>query len=242
MEVRMFKKILLTGLCLSTAVFAAEQQKDFEMHGELSYVKTSGNSDTETFATKIEAKKKLELNRLFGKGEFLYGKTDDKENTNKLYLLGRWERLLSDRLFFFLQGDYLRDKFSGYDYQTTWSGGFGYDIIKTKKHYLKGLAAVGYTFEDFKTGGSDDYTTGTIELDYNWQILDNLKFIEEFKYRVNLEDTETYFINSDTGIQVKINSHFSLGVGYRIAYQNNPPSDDIEKTDTTFLTSLIIDY
>ncbi len=237
----MFKRTFLIILGLPISVFAVSTNS-YVLHGELSYVKTSGNSNTETFATKIQLKKEFKLNRFFGKGEFFYGKTNNKENTNKLYLLGRWERLLGDRLFVFLQGDYLRDKFSGYNYQTTWSGGLGYDVIKTKKHYLKGLTSIGYTFEDFKTGGSNDYTTGTVEIDYSWYILDNLKFIEEFKYRVNLEDTKTYFINSDTGIQVKINSHLSLGIGYRIAYQNNTPSPDVKKTDTTFLTSLIIDY
>ncbi|MBK3332801.1 DUF481 domain-containing protein [Persephonella atlantica] len=230
---------VLTGI---SAISYAQEEKPLKLHGELSYVKTSGNSKTETFATKLEVLKVYIKNRLTGKGEFLYGKTNNTENTNKLYLLGRWERLFNEKLFGFLQGDYLKDKFSGYDYRTVWSAGIGYDIIKTEKHYLKGLISIGYTFEDFKTGGSNDYTTGTAELDYTWQILENLKFKEEFRYRTNLEDTNVYFVNSDSSVQVKINAHFSLGVGYKIAYQNRPPSPGIKKTDTTFLTSLIVDF
>ncbi|WP_456382863.1 DUF481 domain-containing protein [Persephonella sp.] len=219
-----------------------EEKKDWKIHGELSYVKTSGNSKTETFATRVEANWKKTVNRLIGKGSFLYGKTDGTENTNKLYLLGRWERLLTERLFGFLQGDYLKDKFSGYNYKTVWSAGLGYDILKTEHHTLKGLAALGYTFSDYKAGKNKTYTTGTAELDYKWKIRENLTFKQMLNYQVNLESTSVYFLKSDSSLQVKINANFALGVGYRVFYQNKPPSPDIKKTDTTFLTSLIIDF
>ncbi|WP_293443712.1 DUF481 domain-containing protein [Persephonella sp.] len=231
----------LTALAVSNS-FAQEEKAEWKTHGELSYVKTSGNSDTETFATKIETNWKKTVNRFLGKGEFLYGKTNNKENTNKLYLLGRWERLLNERLFGFVQGDYLRDKFSGYNYKTIWSAGLGYDIIKTEKHALKGLASLGYTFSDYKNGKNKDYTTGSAEFDYRWKIRENLTFKQLLRYDTNLEDTNVYFIKSDSSLAVKINAHFSMGIGYKVAYQNKPPSPDIEKTDTTFLTSLIVDF
>ncbi|WP_297473354.1 DUF481 domain-containing protein [Persephonella sp.] len=231
----------LTALAVSNS-FAKEGKAEWKTHGELSYVKTSGNSDTETFATKIETNLKKTVNRFLGKGEFLYGKTNNKENTNKLYLLGRWERLLNERLFGFVQGDYLRDKFSGYNYKTIWSAGLGYDIIKTEKHALKGLASLGYTFSDYKNGKNKDYTTGSAEFDYRWKIRENLTFKQLLRYDTNLEDTNVYFIKSDSSLAVKINAHFSMGIGYKVAYQNKPPSANIEKTDTTFLTSLIVDF
>ncbi|WP_457625945.1 DUF481 domain-containing protein [Persephonella sp.] len=239
------KKIGILGAVVCfLSIASGEENNDYQWktHGELSYVKTSGNSDTETFATKIETNLKKSVNRFLGKGEFLYGKTDNRENTNKLYLLGRWERLLNKRLFGFLQGDYLRDKFSGYDYKTIWSAGLGYDILKTEKHTLKGLISLGYTLSQYKKDGSKDYTTGTTEIDYRWNIRENLTFKQLLRYDVNLENTDIYFLKSDSSVAVKINAHFSMGVGYKVAYQNKPPSPDIEKTDTTFLTSLIVDF
>ncbi|NPA57934.1 MAG: DUF481 domain-containing protein [Aquificae bacterium] len=235
---------ILSGVVLFAGFSAGEeaQDKDWKVHSELSYVKTSGNSDTEAFATKLEANWERTVNRLLGKGSFFYGKSDGRETANKLYLLGRWERLLTERLFAFVQGDYLKDKFSGYDYKTVWSAGLGYDIIKTDAHYLKGLAALGYTFSDYKTGGTDSYTTGLAELDYTWKIMENLLFKQLLGYQVNLENTDIYFIKSDSSLQVKINANFALGIGYKVFYQNKPPTKDIDKTDTVFLTSLIVDF
>ncbi len=235
----MKKLFLFLFIFAVSPVFAKDRWK---IHSEVSYVKTSGNSDTETLSVKTEVKKEEVINRYSFKGEFLYGKTDNKENTNKFYLLGRWERLLTKKLFGFIQGDYLRDRFSGFDYRTVWGFGLGYDFIKTKKHQLKGLVSLGYTFEDLKSGATDDYTSGKAEILYQWNIRENLKFKEDLNYLQSFKEYKIYYINSSTGLEVKINAHFSLGVGYKIAYQHSPPSTGIKKTDTTFLTSLIYDY
>ena len=220
----------------------AQETEGWKTHSEVSYVKTSGNSDTETLALKIEAKKSSIPDRYYTKGEFLYGKADNQENTNRLYLLGRIERLFTGKLFGFIQGDYLQDRFSGYDYRTVWGIGIGYDFIKTEKHYFKVLFSLGYTFEDLKSGGTNDYTSGKTEASYTWIIKENLKFKEDISYLQSFKELTVYFINSTTSLEVKINDHLSLGIGYKIAYQHSPPSPDYQKTDTTFLTSLIFDY
>ena len=235
------RKVVFVVLSLFSVSVASENHK-WKIHGELSYVKTSGNSETETFATKIEAKKDAFINRYNAKAEFLYGKTDNRENTNKLYLLGRWERLFTKRAFGFIQGDYLRDRFSGYNYRTVWGAGLGYDIIKSEKHYLKGLASIGYTLEDPENRGKNDFMSGKLELSYIWNIKENLRFKEDLDYLQSFKDKTVYYINSTTGLEVKINAHFSLGLAYKVNYQHRPPTQGIEKTDTTFLTSLVFDF
>jgi putative salt-induced outer membrane protein len=120
--------------------------------------------------------------------------------------------------------------------------GIGYDLISTEKHNLKSLLSLGYASQKYEDGGSEDYPNLRLDINYVWKILENLKFKEDFNYQTSLTDTSLYYVNSDSSVQVKINTHFSLGVGLKIAYQNKPPTDDIKKTDTTFLTSLIVDY
>jgi putative salt-induced outer membrane protein len=220
-------------------------------------------------SAKLNIAKEGDINRYFLKGNALYGREkveitknnevikEDQETKNKWSLNARWERILTKRLFGFLSADYIDDKFSGYDYRIGGGPGLGYDIVKTEDHNLKGLISLLYYYDRFyydspsdspnSNKTNEDYLSGKAQIDYTWQILENLTFDQIMDYLVSFEDTKgqennKYFIDSETALKVKVNEHISLGVSYIIAYQNLPPSDIEKHTDTTLLTSLIIDF
>ncbi|GBE36028.1 hypothetical protein BMS3Bbin07_00165 [bacterium BMS3Bbin07] len=84
--------------------------------------------------------------------------------------------------------------------------------------------------------------TGKVTLKYEWEILENLKFKEKLDYSVSFKNTDNFFIDSATSVEAKINRALSLGLSYVVKYQNLLPSPEIKHTDTTFLTTLIIDF
>jgi putative salt-induced outer membrane protein len=239
------KGILMFG----SIVYAQKEEKKpeevtWKMRAEFSYVKTSGNSDTETMSGKLETKREEALNRYYGKANVFRAEDKYNETANKWLVDGRWERVLSERLYGFLTANYLIDRFSGYKYRIGCGPGAGYEIVKTKDHTLKGSAAVLYYRDRYSEGPekSDDYVSGKAAINYEWQIFDNLKVKENAEYLVSFDDTHKYFINSETAVEVKIKEKISLGISYIINYQNEPPSTDIRHTDKIFLTSLIIDF
>ncbi len=231
-------------LALASVTFAKEgtDQKLWSVHVELSYVRTSGNVETQTLSQKAEIKREGKVNRLFFKNSTLYATQEEKETANRLNMTLRWERLFTERFFAFLTGGYQRDRFSGYEYRWNCGPGVGYDILKTEKHELKGLVSTLYYYNKLEEDGVDNYGTLKASAYYQWNILENLRFKESLSYLVDLADTRTYFINSETSLEVRINSFASLGVGYKVAYQNRPPSANVRRVDTTFSTSLIIDF
>lgn len=238
--------------------FSAQEQKDvsqWEKHLEFSYVITTGNTDSSNMSAKLDIAKERDKNRYFLKVNALYGEENDVETKNKWSLDTRWERIFTKRFFGFLSANYIEDKFSGYDYRVGGGPGLGYDIVKTEKHNLKGLISSLYYYDRFadpqdpneRSDTYDSYLSGKAEIDYKWQILENLTFDQTLNYLVPFENNENednnkYFIDSETALKVKVNKHISLGVSYIIAYQNLLPSPDKKHTDTTFLTSLIIDF
>jgi len=236
------------GAVLTGAIAVqAEEQKDqatWKTRIELSYVTTSGNTDTETLSGKLEAKKEEEINRYFLKGRGLRAEDKGEEIANKWLLDGRWERVLREKLFGFVTASYLKDKFSGYDYRITGGPGLGYDLIKTATHGLKGLISILYSYDKYTEADkrSDSYISRKLAINYVWLIRENLRFKENADYLVSFEDSDRYFINSETALEVKVNGTVSLGLSYAIAYQHKPPSPDIEDTDQILLTSLIIDF
>jgi putative salt-induced outer membrane protein len=247
--------LLMAILFGSRLSLSAQEQKDasqWKKHLEFSYVITTGNTDSSNMSAKLDVAKEGDINRYFLKGNALYGDENDEETKNKLSLATRWERIVTKRLFGFLSANYIEDKFSGYDYRIGGGPGLGYDIVKTKEHNLKGLISSVYYYDRFSNPQdtnerSDSYLSGKAEMDYTWQILENLTFDQTVEYLISFEDNENeeknkYFIDSETALKVKVNKHISLGVSYIVAYQNQPPSDIKKHTDTTFLTSLIIDF
>ena len=240
---RDMKRTLPLLLLLPTLTFPSEERKEkiWSVHIELSYVKTSGNVDTQTLSEKLELKRKGNTNRLYFRNYLLYATQEGKETASRLDVNGRWERLFTERFFGFLTAGYERDRFSGYEYRINGGPGIGYDLLKTKNHELKVLLSAPYYYNKVQNGPVDSYGTARAEVYYQWSILENLKLKQSTSYFLNLSDSKTYFLSSETSIEVRVNNHISLGVGYRLAYQNRPPEPGIKRTDTTFSTSLIID-
>ncbi|HIQ31294.1 MAG TPA: DUF481 domain-containing protein [Aquifex aeolicus] len=234
------KKSLILIVLTSLPLFGVEG-KPFSVRLELSYVNTSGNVETQTLSEKGEVEIKGIKNRLFMKNSFLYITRDGEESANRLEAEGRWEHLISERFFGFVMAGYLRDRFSGYEYRWNGGPGFGYDFLRGDKHELKVLLSYLYYYNRIEDGTLDNYPTLRAELRWKWSIYENLRLKKDLSYFVNLSDPQVYFINSETSLEVKIKGAFSLGVGYRLHYQNTPPEPGLERTDTTFSTSLILD-
>lgn len=233
------------ALALAAAALSAsaeEPKSPWKARAEASYVQTDGNTSTQTVAAKAEASYEPNPDRYYGKAAWMYGKDHRTTTSNKYFIDGRYERSITDRLFGFINANFSKDKFSGYDYQWYAGPGLGYEFIKTDNHHLKGLIGVLYSYDKFSAGSHESYAAGRASANYEWKISDTVKFKEAADYRVSLEDTNVYFFTSDTSLEVKMASNVSLGLGYLVSYRNDLPSGDLKHTDATFLTSLIVTF
>jgi putative salt-induced outer membrane protein len=224
-----------------TPARAADKDSPWKARSEMSFVRTGGNSDTQTFAGLGAISLSLTPNRYFLTATGLYSEDDNETSASRWRVGARYERALTQRLFAFAEANYLKDTFAGFDSKIELGPGLGYDIIKTKTHLLLGRASVLQTWDNTTDDKDDSYVTGKAILDYTWQILENLKFNQYLDYLVSFEDTNVYFMNSESKVEARLNSHISLATGYVVNYQNDPP-DDTDETDTRFFTSLIVDY
>ena len=187
---------------LGTPAGAAEAGKtEWKTRSELSYVRTTGNTDTQTFAGKIETSADATPNRYFAKAKGLYGKDSGTISTSQWIVAGRYERALSERMFGFLAADYLKDTFGGFDMRVTIGPGVGYDFLTGVVHNLKGLFSVVWVEEDRHAvpeprDDEESYAAGKIEGKYSWQVNESLRFKQDAGLEVSFEDTNVYFANS----------------------------------------------
>lgn len=220
---------------------AGAEAPEWKIRAEASYVRTTGNTDTQTLGAKIDASREGQPNRYYAKGQGLFAEDDGDQTASRWLAQGRYERTITERFFGFLAATYLRDKFGGYEYRVTVGPGVGYDFLTGPAHKLKGLLGVLWAYDKFEEEGSDSYAVGDASLDYGWQIRENLKFQQFVGYQQSMEDSSVYFAKSETGFEVKATDRISLGLRYTVTYQNEPPAD-ADETDTVFLTSLIVDF
>ncbi len=216
----------------------------WKSRAELSYSRTSGNTETEALAGLLETGLDAGSYRVAATATGLYGKTESEPTASRWSAEGRYERLLTDRLFGFVSVGYLKDTFAGYDTRLEVGPGVGYDVIKREDHELKVRLGVLWNYDDFAAGAesSDTYVSGKAAAEYGWRISDTVRFQQALDYSVSFDDTDVYFLNSTSALVVALNGNLSLGLTYTVDYQNALPDPDAERVDTKFLTSLVVDF
>lgn len=235
-------------------------------HTELGYIKTDGNTNTKAFILEASAKKAFGANVV---GVALSGqcaKNNDIESKKKYSAKLNYGYMMTDRFSLTLLAMYKKDKFSGFNSQS--SAGFGAKYIAYKSstqklslegnilysmddiediHYDAGAKVISYPnasntpISTTTDGDEHNYGAYRASLAYTLQILPNLKFTQGIDYKAELEESQNYFVLSKTAFISKISDIFSAGVSYKVDYANTPPASK-DDTDSTFSLNLIIDY
>jgi len=262
------KKVLSLALAASALLLADGSDADvLKTHTELSYVQTQGNTDTNAFSLDFAANKNWGAHKTKLDFDALYGTDGGIESKNKIVGEFNYDYQFSDHLALNYLAGYKRDRFSGFEYQLYTGPGLKYIALNSDAHKLDFQANVLYSsdesmdkyydttsgdeikypYPDGRAGAtkvdgeSDDYTGYVAKANYSWQVMENLKFLQEASYRGDFEESERYFVYSKTAFESKISDFFSMGISYKVDYTNLPPVGN-EYSDRTFMTSLIIDY
>lgn len=238
--------VAMAALC-ALAVAETPKATPLKTHTELSYVQTTGNTESKSFAMAFNLDKKWERH-IFGiQSAALFSTEDDNETKNKWNINANYGYRFSERLSAGYLINYSQDRYSGYDSQLYTGPDVAFAALLGPVHTLDLSASIGYARDDIALPPSsteDDiqtYTSGKAEANYAWQIVESLRFREDASYRVSFEDAQNYFVLSTTALESKISDVFSMGLSYKVDYKNQVPLGK-ERTDTTFLASLIIDY
>lgn len=204
---------------------------------------TSGNSDTQSlnlsFATTYDPK----TGRLF-KADALYlrGSANGETQVDKATALGRYERTLSERLFWFGEISYLRDPFKAIDSLISPIAGLGYQVIKTESRILSVDGGVGATLESSPTGGSE--TSGAIKAgeSFEWTLSPTSKLTQRLNGLWKTDDFDDALYHFDAGIATTITTRAELKLSYLYDYKNKPSEAGIEKGDSALFAAILFKF
>jgi putative salt-induced outer membrane protein len=213
----------------------------------LSYVDTSGNSETSAFGLDFKVERLPEpwgfeitalANRASDAGDV---------TAERYYLGGRVKRALSDRFDLFGGLSFEQDEFAGFDSRLLAEVGVVYKALLGPKHLLSFDAGLTYTDEDRLDPSPDEaWFGGVLGLAYEWKITDTTSFTERLLLYPNFEESSDYRLSSDTGIQTAISSLLALKFSYEYRYRNEPlllnDGSVADSTDTTTRFSVVFNF
>ena len=242
--------ILASSLVVTGNAFAEEKKTEEEKSPwtssvEFGFVRTTGNTQTQTTALKADAVYEVDKWRHTGHAEG-YGQKSENDLGEEVVSAERYE-LLGKSDYKFTDSDYefglirlQKDRFSGFEYENTLSLGYGRKAILQDNMELDLEIGPGARFFKIDNGESDSEALLALAANYWWAITDNSKFIQELKADIGESFTSS---RSVTGIQANINKTLALKFTYTIRHKSEVPDPaTTEKTDTEAAMTLVYNF
>ena len=230
----------LNHLSIIVLISSSSYALNVDKHLELSYVETSGNTNTTTFSSKLEGSTAFnDKDSIKAKGSILYSENEKNTSANKYNLELDYNHMINEKLYSYMGINYIKDELSDYDYRLDIGPGLGYKILEDEIQTVDIQGGLDYAYDKYKNGSKDNYVAGKTELNYKYRFNKNMEFKQMLSYLGSFEDREKYFAVSDSALGVKMTQNLSLGISYNLDYANKTEK---EKLDKKFLTSLIVDF
>jgi len=213
---------------------------------ELSFVSTSGNTDTQTLGLGGSIECKPNKWTYTAKAAFIRSEADDVETAKSLDTLFRAARDLAPRLKAYGQFIYFQNEFAGIENRYAVEGGLAYMLIVHPKHTLEIDGGIGYTKEDRVEviGILDEdlsFATARTGAIYRWKISENAEFGDDTGFTFNLNDGNDWRFGNVAYIAAKLTTVFALKFSYAVTYLNNPVPG-FGKTDTITSAAVVAKF
>jgi putative salt-induced outer membrane protein len=213
-------KILLAAcLFLTTAsVFAHDEPeeeavvKPWEGSGELGFVNTTGNTETVALNAKLNFVRTGKKWRHRFSGTALVTSEDGSTDNKRYTVEVQSDRKLSEKSWLFGAFRWDADKFGSYDPQMSLTAGYGYQLMKSEKHSLKGEIGAGYRkLEETDSGNTSSEAIARFLLDDSWQVFKTTLWTNRLLVESGSSNTFTQF---NTGLAVSMTERFAVKLGF----------------------------
>lgn len=241
------QKLLITGLAVISPLALAEVEEEsplqdttpsaWQGEGDLAYNRVSGNSDTQTLLAKLKLIYARDRWTHMGEVEAV-NSSESSQRTAEAYTLKlKSDFAISERTYGFGSFRYEDSRFSGYEYQSSVAAGLGVHLINDDITQFNVEGGLGYRASQ-EQGSSETLDEAILKglLQFHRQLTETTRFETDLNVESGKENT---FLESVTGLKVKINSSLALRLAYTLKHNSEVPPG-VQKSDT--LTSVGLNY
>jgi len=205
---------------------------------EVSFVSTSGNSDTQTLGAAAEVEYQPGLWSGKAKLDFIKSEANGTTNARSLAGLLRGARKLVGRLEAYAQGNYLKNTFAGIERRLSGEAGLAYDLLPPGAHALKAQTGLGYTSEHRLAASDRSFASAAAGLLYKWTFSKTADVSNEMNYTQDLRESRDWRFGNTAAVSAGLTTIFSLKLSWALTKANDPPPG-FKKTDTITKAALV---
>ncbi len=218
-------------------------EKALSDEGELSFVQTSGNTKVTSLAAKNLAKYKF-TEKLLGSWKLgaLRAETSDVKTAESYFTDLKLDYQNTQRLYSFVNAGWQQNKFAGVDEHVYGGIGAGYKFLDGPANFLIGELGIMYVSDKYVDETKKNYPSGRAFAKYIYAFTDKNKFSQSLEYLNDFNDSQKYFVNSETAVISALSGIFSLKATYLVNYTNAPIPATLKKKDTITTVALVANY
>jgi len=276
-------RVILIFVLMCGLLSADEPKRNWKNSTELAYLGSGGNAETTTFGIKNDYK------YTFPKAEFTFKvegmrasdtttsrmafgsvdnfniqETEDSQVKTERYSVGlKYERKISEKMFWFLGSDWEKDVPKGIKSRTDLTAGLGNHIIKNEETEFKINYGLAYTMRDhFIEPDGFDSSFGSFVLStiLMKKIGERSKLDQVFDYSMPLSETGDFRSKFTNSLTTTISGSLAMKMSLGLFYENKPAFGEMklydheggselgtvlyekDELDYTFTASLVINF
>jgi putative salt-induced outer membrane protein len=208
--------------------------------GEFGLVNTTGNTETVAMNMRLNFLRTTENWRHRFTGTALMTSEDGVQDNERYTVEVQSDRSLSDKSWLFGAFRWDADKFGSYDPQISLTAGYGYQLMKSDRHELRGEIGGGYkSLTETVSGLESSEAIARFLLDDWWQIIPSTRWTNRLLVETGSSNTFTQF---NTGLTVSMTDAFAVKLGFEARNNTKIPPGDSEHTDTITSANLVYDF
>lgn len=229
---------MIAMLSLASMAFAQDDDLGFSGKGQFGYVKTSGNSDTESINLGLDFTYTQPVwTHTFGV-KYLSAEDSGQQSADRWQVAAKSQRAFGGNKYVYGGMRYEEDEFSSYESQLSATVGVGIDLSVEDNYDLKLEAGLGARRFELVGGAEETDAIARFFADYANPITETTTIENTFLAEAGEENT---YLENILGVKVSMTDALALKVAYEVRH-NTDVLPGTDKTDSVVGINLVYDF
>ena len=211
----------------------------WRLESELSFVATSGNTDTQTVGTTSDLRHRTDTWQTTARAAFLRSTADGIESARSLTFEVRPGRKITPRLTLFARGGFRQDRFSGIDSRISLGSGLAYSLVDTPNRAIQFEGGMGFDRERRINSPQLRFATAQTRARFRWRLTPSVLLADEPAASTDVENPGNSRATNAASLTVALNRTLALKLSHTLEYLNEPVPG-FGKLDTITSVGLVV--